>query len=115
MLTSKRKSEWKSFKSRKPMRRTGKKDRANVELNRDLKKEFEARNITRCERCGGDFGLAFAHRVKRRFITDTLELHTVALLCQPCHHWAEYGTREEPGTHERMKQIIDQIIQRRPI
>lgn len=79
-------------------------------VRKQLKIEFERRDIVRCERCSGSFGLSFAHRLKRRFITTDEELRTVALLCQQCHYWAEYGDRDNPGTHERMYEIITEII-----
>lgn len=66
-----------------------------------------------CERCGGTFGLAFAHSRKRRFI-DTRELYfEVAALCQKCHQWTEYGDKDNPGTHERMERLIKEIIAKR--
>lgn len=80
-----------------------------------IEDEFQRNNITRCERCGGTFALSFAHRVKRRFITTDEELRTVALLCQQCHAWAEYGDRDNPGTHERMYDIISGLIERRQL
>ncbi len=63
--------------------------------------------------CGGSFGLALAHSKKRRFI-DTKELYfTVAYLCQQCHHFVEYGDKDNPGTHERMEQMILDVINAR--
>ena len=50
-----------------------------------LKKRFAEMGITFCEKCGTTFNLSFAHRLKRRFITNEAELMTVALLCIPCH------------------------------
>ena len=60
-----------------------------------------------CELCGGTFGIAFAHSKKRRFILDRETYWTVALLCQSCHHDAEYGG------HDRMERIILDIIANR--
>jgi hypothetical protein len=72
-----------------------------------LKKEFEAMGITRCEVCQGTFALSFAHRSKRRFITDGEELRVVALLCQIHHDEIEHSG------HEQMKLAIDKIISSR--
>jgi hypothetical protein len=58
---------------------------------RKLKQIFENAGITRCEVCQTDWALGFAHRKKRRHITDEKELMTVALLCNPCHERIEYG------------------------
>ena len=84
-------------------------------IRKILKYEFEQAGITSCELCGSTFALSFAHRVKRRFITTEDEMRVCALLCQECHNWTEYGTKDEPGTHERMKRIIDEIIERREL
>lgn len=66
-----------------------------------------------CELCGDTFGLSLAHSRKRRLI-DTKELYfEVAALCQTHHHWVEYGSATEPGTHARMEKIIKEIIERR--
>ena len=56
-----------------------------------IKKRFERMGVTRCEICNAAFPLGFAHRRKRRHITDENELRVVALLCNPCHETIEYG------------------------
>jgi hypothetical protein len=63
----------------------GKKTRAWERARRKLKTLFEKQEIVRCEKCGADNFLSFAHRFKRRHIVDETELMTVALLCVPCH------------------------------
>lgn len=61
--------------------------------------------ITRCEVCGTDNYLSFAHRLKRRDITTDEELRTVALLCITDHERIEYGGN--------MFDDINEIINRR--
>lgn len=57
-----------------------------------IKRKFEAAGITRCEVCGSDQFLGFAHRKKRRFIPkDDPELFVVALLCVTHHDKIEHG------------------------
>jgi hypothetical protein len=72
-----------------------------------IKRQFEIWNIKSCEVCGGTFALSFAHRYKRRFITDDSELRVVVLLCQ-VHH-AEL----EVLPHEEMFQRISELIEQR--
>lgn len=66
----------------------GKKVKAWESARRQLKVKFEAANVTRCELCGTDDFLSFAHSKKRRHIQGD-ELNEVALLCIPCHQSAE--------------------------
>lgn len=63
--------------------------------------------ITRCELCGGTFGLSFAHSKKRRFIQTDEDWYEVALLCQKCHETVEFAG------HEEMYRAIREIIERR--
>lgn len=72
-----------------------------------LKQKFFELGIVRCEKCGSGFNLSFAHRLKRRFITDEAELMIVALLCVPCHQVIEHSG------HESMYETINQIIESR--
>lgn len=51
----------------------------------ELKKEFAARGIVRCEICGTDFGLSFAHSKKRKDIYTEQDWKECALLCIPDH------------------------------
>lgn len=85
----------------------GKKIKAWNKARREIKHEFENLNITTCEVCGTDNNLSFAHRVKRRFITDEKELKTVALLCI-FHH-----EQIENAGHEIMFNRINEIIEKR--
>lgn len=89
--------------------KTGKKTKQWNRIRAKVKKDFESKGITRCEKCGSDFGLSFAHRAKRRFIKDEQELSTVALLCIPCHQVIE------AKTHEQMFSEITQIIEQREV
>ena len=69
--------------------KTGNKTRAWNRTRAQLKKEFAEKGISRCEQCCNGNWLSFAHRMKRRKITEPEELKTVALLCIPCHHQIE--------------------------
>lgn len=51
--------------------------------------------------------LGFAHRLKRRFITDDEELKVVALLCVSCHD------RIEHKSHAEMYEIVTEIVEKR--
>lgn len=77
-------------------------------IKKELKAEFDRLNIRHCEKCG-TFSppLDFAHRYKRRFITDESELRKVALLCRKDHNDLEHGG------HTRMYVEISNIIQNR--
>lgn len=93
------------------MKRRGRKTLEWERVRRDLKREFSAAGITRCESCGSSFGLTFAHRLKRRFITTPEELRCAALLCHTCHEGVE-NTK-----HEQMFRMVTKIIERagRPV
>jgi hypothetical protein len=95
----------------KPLKRSplkkkiGKKTREWTNARNKLKKEFQHKQIERCELCGSEFGRGFAHRFKRRFITTLQELKTVVLLCnEPCHN------RVERMSHKDMKEFLDKLI-----
>lgn len=77
-------------------------------IRRQLKRDFERQGITRCEMCGSDWALGFAHRVKRRFLVTDAEKRTVALLCQPCH-----ARCDEQMSHAEMFQTISRVIEKR--
>jgi hypothetical protein len=34
-------------------------------------------------------------------------------LCRKCHRWAEHGTADEPGTHERLERLHREWIEAR--
>lgn len=87
------------------LRRRGKKTAAWDRVRAKLKKQFFDLGIVRCEQCGTDSFLSFAHRLKRRFITDEAELMTVALLCVPCHQVIEHSGHE--SMYEAVSRIID--------
>lgn len=86
------------------------KDARWARIRKDLKKKFAKLGVTRCEVCGSDWALGFAHRFKRRFIVNEIaedELTVVALLCNSCHDKIEFSG------HENMKKAIDDIIKNR--
>lgn len=89
------------------MLKRGRKSRHWDHIRSQIKREFFEQGITRCEQCGTGYNLSFAHRYKRRFITDDAELKMVALLCIPCHQ-----TIETSG-HQQMFTTITQIIDKR--
>lgn len=72
-----------------------------------IKKDFLRMGVTRCEICNAAFPLSFAHRYKRRFITDDQELRMVALLCNADHE------RIEHSGHDAMYAAITKIIEAR--
>lgn len=72
------------LKRKTPLKRTGTKTRAWESLRRILKREFAAKGVTRCEMCGTDNYLSFAHAQKRRKLNEA-GLRVVALLCLRCH------------------------------
>lgn len=82
------------MKRGKPLRRVSKNNWWE-RLRPKLKVEFVRSGIVRCEVCGGEFSLGFAHAEKRRFITTRQQQQEVALLCHD-HH----------GILERMKHAL---------
>ena len=65
-----------------------------MEANKKLKGIYQEKGITRCEICGGTFGLSWHHKNKRWFYRDKPHLlssffHTL-LLDQKCHSILEY-------------------------
>lgn len=68
--------------------------------------------------CNNYFGIAHAHRLKKRFITTQEEwVHGQVKLCHRHHHYAEYGDAKHRGTHRRMYKLITVLMTRlnRPI
>lgn len=64
----------------------------NLEALAINKTNFAKLGIIRCESCGTQFALTFAHRKKRRFYYNLEQLTDIAeviLLCQPEHELAE--------------------------
>lgn len=86
----------------------GKKTREWNKIRAELKKRFLSVGITRCEMCGKDNMLSFAHRKKRRFC-DEDELHVCALLCNPCHD------KLEALPHDQMYYAVNRIIKSRKV
>ncbi|NCU42431.1 MAG: hypothetical protein EOM19_06990 [Candidatus Moranbacteria bacterium] len=68
-------------------------------IRKSLKKEFEEKGITRCEICGSDWNLSFAHKEKRRKYYSRIkgeeerklgDFNEVLLLCtDKCHRKIE--------------------------
>lgn len=77
-------------------------------IRQKLKTEFLRKGITVCEMCGGSFGLGFAHRYKRRFLTTDEEKRTVILCCQICHRQLDEGM-----SHEQMYETVTKVIENR--
>ena len=77
------------------MIKVGKIGKANAAANRKLKKMFMDKGITTCEFCGADNYLGFAHRHKRVWYRQNLDLlsdfRQVLLLCQKDHDMIEYS------------------------
>jgi hypothetical protein len=104
-------------RSQKPMTRTkiclwaGKKTRANMKANAKLKREFEAKGITRCELgypgCTKDDFLSWAHGKKRRKLQGDELTSCVILACINCHDVIE---RMSP---EGMLVIVESVIAER--
>lgn len=91
------------------MLKRGKKSKAWDNARRKLKRIFENSDRTFCESCGSTFGLTFAHRLKRRFITTDAELLYVACLCLDCHNAVE------TLPHEQMYDRITAIREANPL
>jgi hypothetical protein len=95
-----------------PLRRTGKKGRANARANRLLKRECERLQIDRCEfgfkDCRVDNGLTHAHVAKRRKLQPG-ELETkAALACLVCHR-----VLDEEMTHAEMRTAVEGALRQR--
>lgn len=76
-------------------------------LRRKLKVVFEEAGIVRCEACGSNFALSFAHAEKRRFIVTPQQQQEVALLCQEDHD------KVETMHHALMAASVRRIISNR--
>lgn len=81
---------------RSPLNKVGKIGKRNIDANKILKYIYNDYGITRCELCGTDNMLSFAHKEKREWYRkeDRIPLlssfqHTL-LLCIPCHETIEY-------------------------
>lgn len=91
---------------RTPMKRRGKRVDQWDRIRKFLKVQFERAGIVRCECCGSNFALGFAHRKPRRYC-DESELHIVALVCQSCHSVID------GSGHENMKNMVEGLIGKR--
>ena len=76
-------------------------------IRAQIKKEFAANGVTRCEMCNSGMYLSFAHRLKRRFIHTDEEMRQVALLCVTCHAVIERKS------HAEMFEIVTTLIRDR--
>jgi hypothetical protein len=85
-----------------------------LKWQKELNTWLDEQGIFYCERCGRtDQRLDISHGRKRRFLLTRELYFFAARLCRACHYWAEYGTGDEPGTHERLERIHLEIIKRR--
>jgi hypothetical protein len=96
-----------------PLNRRGKKTREWESVRRELKKRFAAVGITTCEirlpQCWRDYGLTFAHGMKRDNLRGDELRKLVVLGCIPCHTAAE-GMKESD-----MRKLVEKIIAARPV
>jgi len=77
----------------------------NQEANRRMHQWCEENGVTRCELCGNDYFLSYAHRSKRRYYNSVKELsdpNEFLLLCVPCHQKIEYSKEK---TEEAFKKL----------
>ena len=79
----------------------------------ELKREFYEKQIVTCELCGYSDALSFAHRLKRRYITDEMELRQVALLCMDIGEHKGCHSTLEVGDKQVMYNTITELIERR--
>lgn len=69
----------------------------------ELKIEYQDRDITRCEFCGTDSFLSFAHRYKRNDPRCEHTFKGTLLLCVPCHTTIEYDRDATEKAFERLR------------
>jgi hypothetical protein len=69
----------------------GRKTIAWRKARRKLKKEYEKRNIVKCEWCGSDWALSFHHLEKRSSGKAKHTFEDTRLLCTNCHDKAEHN------------------------
>lgn len=94
------------MKRGKPLRRVSKNNWWE-RLRPKLKIEFARAFITRCEICGTDNMLGFAHSKKRRCIATREQQQEVILICHPDHD------RIEVMHHAMMAGVVRGIIANR--
>jgi hypothetical protein len=78
----------------------------NLEANAINKANFLRLGITRCESCGTDYGLSFAHRKKRRHYRTLEELtdyNEVILLCLREHEEIEKSPQKTIELFKRLR------------
>lgn len=90
-----------------PIKRIGKIGKRNVEANKILKEIFLEKGIVRCEVCGTDNFLSFAHRHKRDWYRSCPYLlsdyNQVLLLCVPCHATIEVSKEKTERLFETLR------------
>jgi 5-methylcytosine-specific restriction endonuclease McrA len=74
----------------------------NQQANKEMKAYCVEHGITRCELCGSDFYLTFAHRNKRRWYYDKpvewlWKRSEWRLICLACHTKIEYDRELTEG------------------
>lgn len=90
------------------MRNIGKIGKRNIKANKILKELFYEKDITRCEKCGTDFALSFAHLHKRDWYKPKDKQHLlyafeqVLLLCINCHEEIEVNK-------EKTEELFNQL------
>lgn len=99
---------------KKGMRQLGKRGLEWAKIRIELKEEFRAMGIERCEVCGSSFNISWGHAVKRRYLRKDApighpeHIKTVVLLCvSPCHESIE------KLPHDQMRNRVMQIISER--
>lgn len=97
---------------RNQISKIGAKGKAWNNARRNIKPEFEALGITRCELnyegCWKAEALSFAHSQRRRFITSSDSLREVVLACTFCHKILDEKPREE--TYRIVNEIISNRV-----
>lgn len=68
-----------------------------------LKREYQERDITRCENCGTDSFLSFAHKFKKNDPRCEDTFQGTLLLCVPCHQKIEYDKEETEKMFKRLR------------
>ena len=81
----------------------------NKEANRKMKVWCMDNEIIRCELCGCDNFLSFAHRQKRINYHTVEELsnpNEFLLLCVPCHQKIEYDKKETKRVFHILRDMV---------
>jgi hypothetical protein len=69
----------------------------------------EKNNIVNCENCGGNFGMAPAHRMKRRYYKTVEELADPKewiALCWRCHNAIEFNRKATEELFARLRPSV---------